>query len=171
MERRKLGRRREAPGEGVERPHRVENLNKSNFFMEIPEVGDLDFENFTFSPSGSAEYRIDIGKPCKAAARVRIDSLHLKWPRLVAKSLVVVYNCVDFWPHFDVKTKAVSLGGVVYILVDEVARHAEEDAELVPLPRGPLWYQLAKIGSFALCRTIREILSIDADCKTYVSTS
>ncbi|ABL89154.1 conserved hypothetical protein [Pyrobaculum islandicum DSM 4184] len=135
--------------------------------MELPELGELELENPELSASGPAEYTVSFGRPCKVAANIRIDVLSFIWPRIRAKALAAVYKCGDFWPHFDVKMKAVSLGRTIYVLVDSVSRHLEPDAEVTPLERGLLWNYAAKIGAAALCKTLREVLHIDTGCRTY----
>ncbi|ABO07665.1 hypothetical protein [Pyrobaculum calidifontis] len=133
----------------------------------LPELSDLDLENPSFSASGPAEYTVSFGRPCKVGANVRVDSLLFAWPRVFSRALVAVYRCEEFWPHYDVKTRAVSVGKSIYVMVDSVARHAEQDAETVPLEEGPLWRYVAKIGGAALCKTLREVLHIEAKCKMY----
>ena len=114
--------------------------------MELPELGELDLENPAFSASGPAEYTVSFGRPCRVAANVRVDNLMFSWPRIFAKALVAVYRCDDFWPHFDVKTRAMSVAKTIYILVDRVSRHTEPDAALTPLERGLLWSYVAKLS-------------------------
>ena len=135
--------------------------------MELPELGELDLENPAFSASGPAEYTVSFGRPCRVAANVRVDNLMFSWPRIFAKALVAVYKCDEFWPHFDVKTRAMSVAKTIYVLVDRVARHAEPDAALTPVEGGLLWSYVAKIGAAALCKTLREVLHVDARCKVY----
>ena len=137
--------------------------------VEIPELSEVDFENVSLSASGPAEYTVKFGTPCKAAADVRVDSLMFTWPRIFAKALVVVYRCGDFWPHYDVKTKALSVGRSLYVLVNSVARHRSQDAELVPLERGLQWNYIAKIASAALCKTLSDVLHLEMRCRSYVS--
>ncbi|AEA13426.1 hypothetical protein TUZN_1968 [Thermoproteus uzoniensis 768-20] len=137
--------------------------------MEIPEVSEVELENPSFSVAGPAEYTISFGSPCKVSANVRMDVLMFSWPRVFSKALVAVYKCGDFWPHFDVKVRALSFGKSIYLLVDSVARHNESDAEIVPLERGPLWIYLAKLGAIALCKTVREVLNVQGKCRTYMS--
>jgi hypothetical protein len=78
--------------------------------VELPELGELDLENPSFSASGPAEYTVSFGRPCRVAANVRLDNLMFSWPRIYAKALVSVYKCDEYWPHFDVKTRAMSVG-------------------------------------------------------------
>lgn len=135
--------------------------------MELPEVSEAELEEASFSVSGPAEYTVSFGSPCKIASNVRVDSLMFKWPRVFSRALVAVYKCGEFWPHFDVRAKAFSMGKTIYVLVESVSRHREEDSELVPVERGPLWSYLAKLGSAALCRTLRETLNIEGACRAY----
>ena len=137
--------------------------------MELPELADVDFESASLSASGPAEYTVNFGKPCKVSANVRVDSLMFTWPRVFAKALVVVYKCDDFWPHYDVRIKAVSVGKSLYILVNSAARHKSQDSELVPLERGLYWNYVARIASSALCKTLSDILHLELRCRTYVS--
>ncbi|MEM1597698.1 MAG: hypothetical protein QXP31_04810 [Pyrobaculum sp.] len=135
--------------------------------MELPEVTEPELEDGSFSASGPAEYSVSFGTPCKVGANVRVDKLLLRWPRLYAKALVAVYKCEEFWPHFDVKVRALSAGKTIYVLVDSVARHLEEDAELAYLERGVVWNYVAKVAAAAMCKTIREVLRVEYHCKTY----
>ncbi|MFB6490740.1 MAG: hypothetical protein TU35_005775 [Thermoproteus sp. AZ2] len=135
--------------------------------MELPEVSEAEIDGASFSVSGPAEYTVSFGAPCKIAANVRLDALMFRWPRVFAKALVAVYKCGEFWPHFDVRTRAFYIGRSIYVLVDSASRHNESDSELVPLERGPMWSYLAKIGSAALCKTLREVLNIEGSCRAY----
>ena len=135
--------------------------------MDLPELGELDLENPSFSASGPAEYTISFGKPCRVAANVRLDNLMFSWPRIYAKALVSVYKCDEHWPHFDVKTRAMSVAKTIYVLVDRVSRHTEPDAALTPLERGLLWSYAARVGAAALCKTLREVLHVEARCRSY----
>ncbi|MEL9991041.1 MAG: hypothetical protein QXP98_09410 [Thermoproteus sp.] len=137
--------------------------------MEIPEVNEVELENPVFSTAGPAEYTVSYGTPCKVSANVRVDSLMFSWPRVFSKALVAVYKCGEFWPHFDVKARALSFGKSIYVLVDSVSRHNESDAELVPLDRGPLFTYLAKLGAVALCKTVRSVLNVEGRCRIYIS--
>ncbi|MEZ0319642.1 MAG: hypothetical protein ABWK05_06600 [Pyrobaculum sp.] len=135
--------------------------------MELPEVTEPELENGSFSAAGPAEYSVSFGTPCKVGANVRVDKLLLRWPRLYAEALVAVYKCGEFWPHFDVKVKTLSAGETIYVLVDSVARHLEQDAELAYLEKGVLWNYAAKLAAAAVCKTLREVLRLDHRCKTY----
>lgn len=137
--------------------------------MEIPEVTEAELENPAFSAAGPAEYTVSFGTPCKVSANVRVDVLLLSWPRFYSRALVTVYKCGEFWPHFDVKSRALSFGKTIYLLVDSVARHNESDAEVVPLERGVFWSYLAKLGAMALCKTVKEVLNVQGKCRIYAS--
>jgi hypothetical protein len=38
---------------------------------------------------------------------------------------------------------------------------------LTPLERGLLWSYAAKVGAAALCKTLREVLHVEARCRSY----
>ncbi|CCC82196.1 hypothetical protein [Thermoproteus tenax] len=137
--------------------------------MELPEITEGELENPSFNVSGPAEYTVSFGSPCKIAVNVRLDVLMMSWPRVFAKALMAVYKCGEFWPHFDVRGRAISFGKTIYTLIDSVARHNESDAEIVPLERGPLWNYLAELGAIALCKTVRSTLNIQGRCRIYTS--
>ncbi|AAL62677.1 hypothetical protein [Pyrobaculum aerophilum] len=137
--------------------------------MELPELAEVDFESVLLSASGPAEYTVSFGKPCKISANVRVDSLMFSWPRVFAKALVAVYKCDEFWPHYDVKTRALSVGKTLYVLVNSVARHRAQDSELVPVERGLFWNYVGKIASAALCKVLSDVLHLELKCKTYVA--
>jgi hypothetical protein len=60
-----------------------------------------------------------------------------------------------------------SIAKTIYVLVDRVSRHTEPDAALTPLERGFLWSYAAKVGAAALCKTLREVLHVEARCRSY----
>lgn len=133
----------------------------------IPELSPAELEAPEVEATGPAEYRTRFGRPCKAAALVRLDMAIFRWPQVSVKALTVVHGCEEFWPHYDVRTRALSRGKTLYILASSVGYHREQDSEVIPIER-PERNHIAAVASHALCSVVREILNMDLRCSAYI---